>query len=361
MSAWENLQYFDYELPESRISQVPRMPRDSARLLVAKTSGEELEVHHERVSEIVKHFVAGDVLVLNNTKVRHARLFLQKPTGGNVEVLLLNPELNPELAKGKNLWRALVKPSKRVAEGTELFDPDGNRHSELDSESTNPVLRVLGGDDQTRLVEILDTDAVKQLGQLPLPPYITEKLDDPNRYQTVYADQVGSAAAPTAGLHLTKELLTQLQELGVEILEVELEVGIGTFRPITSDDINDHSMHSERYNIPNTVVEVLNKAKAQGRRITAVGTTVVRTLESFGVTGELAGDTQLYIKRGFEWQLVDRLMTNFHVPKSSLLVMVDAFVGERWKQIYQEALSFESDDPYRMLSLGDAMLLERKH
>ena len=252
MSDWQDLDYFDYELPESRISQIPRMPRDSARLLVDQAQ----EIEHTRVSELCKYFKAGDVLVLNNTKVRHARLFLEKSTGGKVEVLLLSPVG----VAGENRWRALVKPSKRVPEGTELFASGtadrhpgtADRHPGLDpgSPEAEPVLCVQGGDEQSRFIDILDSGAVTELGQVPLPPYISEQLDDPSRYQTVYAQQIGSAAAPTAGLHLTDTLLQDLRDMGVEIHEVELEVGIGTFRPIAVDDVNDHAMHCLLYTSP---------------------------------------------------------------------------------------------------------------
>ncbi|MEM7271718.1 MAG: tRNA preQ1(34) S-adenosylmethionine ribosyltransferase-isomerase QueA [Actinomycetota bacterium] len=323
---------FDYELPPERIAQTPIEPRDRARMLVALDPDRAPE--HPTVAELDRVLKPGDLLVVNDTRVLAARLNLHKPTGGAVEVLLLEP------TGEHNRWHALVRPGKRVAPGTVLLD-DGRPMVTVGA-------RLSGG---RRVVEV-DPDAMTIAGQVPLPPYITEQLDDPDRYQTVYARTPGSVAAPTAGLHLTDGLLARLADRGVELARVELRVGLGTFRPITAETVTDHEMHAERYAVDD---ETWTRVRA-ARRVVAVGTTVVRTLESVAATGELAGETSLYIRRGFDWRVVDVLLTNFHVPRSSLLVMVDAFVGDRWRDLYRIALA----DDYRFLSFGDCMLLGRE-
>lgn len=323
---------FDYELPQAAIAQTPIEPRDRARILIAAAGAAAYE--HRTVAELDQILQPGDLVVVNDTKVLPARLHLNKPTGGAVEVLLLEP------TGEHGRWQALVKPGKRVAPGTVL---------ELDG---RPVATV--GDrlsDGRRLVEITP-ELMDSAGEIPLPPYITEPLADPDRYQTVFARTPGSVAAPTAGLHLTDGLLERLAARGIETAKVELRVGLGTFRPITVDDIADHDMHSESYAVDEETWDRIRSAE----RVVAVGTTVVRTLESAAATGRLAGDTSLFIRRGFDWQVVDVLLTNFHVPRSSLLVLVDAFVGDRWRDIYTTALA----EGYRFLSFGDCMLLERE-
>lgn len=321
---------FDYELPSTAIAQTPIEPRDAARLLVAPKGAAS---SHRRVAELPDLLRSGDLLVVNDTKVFAARLNLRKPTGGAVEVLLLEQSAVP------GRWEALVRPGKRVAPGTTL---------ELDGRPLVTVGEVLDGG--RRSVEVA-AEAVEAAGEIPLPPYIDEPLGDPDRYQTVFARRDGSVAAPTAGLHLTDEVLTALGDRGIGVARIELRVGLGTFRPITVDRIADHQMHGEAY-----AVEPDTWAAIEGaERVVAVGTTVVRTLESVAASGRLADRTELFIRRGFDWQVVDVLLTNFHVPRSSLLVLVDAFVGDRWRDIYTEAL----DDGYRFLSFGDAMLLER--
>ncbi|MGB5756754.1 MAG: tRNA preQ1(34) S-adenosylmethionine ribosyltransferase-isomerase QueA [Acidimicrobiales bacterium] len=330
---------FDYELPESSIAQRPIEPRDSARLLVATRSDDDVvgeagaRLSHRRVADLDRILRPGDLLVVNDTKVLAARLKLRKRTGGAVEVLLLEP------TGEHGRWQALVRPGKRVAPGTQL---------ELDGRVLATVGAVLS--DGRRLVDIAP-EAVDIAGQIPLPPYIHEPLADAERYQTVFARRPGSVAAPTAGLHLTDELLGRLDQRGIEVAKVELRVGLGTFRPITTELIEDHDMHAEHYSVD---AEVWRRVQAADR-VVAVGTTVVRTLESVARTGRLEGDTSLFIRRGFRWQVVDLLLTNFHVPRSSLLVLVDAFIGPRWRSIYREAL----DNGYRFLSFGDCMLLER--
>ncbi len=327
---------FDYELPEALIGQVPTEPRDAARLLDARDAAPV----HRHVRDLPDLLQPGDLLVVNDTKVLPARFHLVKPTGGAVEVLLLEPT-------GRHLeWRALVKPGKRLHVGTTLSTPPTANRSSRD------VLTIVDQlDDGRRVVELIDHEVLDELGTVPLPPYITAPLGDPDRYQTVYAQEPGSVAAPTAGLHLTDTVLDRLAERGVGLARVELRVGLGTFRPITTDSVLDHDMHAERYRIEPAVWDQIRSAK----RVIAVGTTTVRTLESAASTGQLEGETRLFIHRGFDWKVVDLLMTNFHVPRSSLLVMIDAFVGPRWRQLYEDAVH----EQYRFLSFGDAMLLQR--
>ena len=323
------LEAFDYDLPESSIGQVPAEPRDSARLLI---DGD--PIRHATVADLPSELRSGDLVVVNDTRVLPARFHLHKPTGGAIEVLLLEPTGH------HREWRALVRPGKRLRVGTEL---------ELDGE---PVMQIVDHlDDGRRVVRLLADDLVERAGEVPLPPYITTPLADPERYQTVYANDPGSVAAPTAGLHLTAGVFEALAAKGIEVVTVDLRVGLGTFRPISTDSVLDHEMHSETYRIS---PEVWAKVQA-AERVVAVGTTSVRTLESAAATGQLQGSTNLFIHRGFDWQVVDVLLTNFHVPRSSLLVMIDALVGDRWRTVYETALR----EDYRMLSFGDAMLLHR--
>ncbi len=328
---------FDYPLPDEAIAQTPVEPRDSARLLVALEQGADGAVEHRTVAELDQLLRPGDLLVVNDTRVLAARLNLYKVTGGAVEVLLLEP--TGDQVGTASRWQALVRPGKRVPPGTVL---------ELDGVAMATVGEALG--DGRRIVDI-EPAAIDAAGQVPLPPYITESLADPERYQTVFANRLGSVAAPTAGLHLTEDLLARLQAAGVGVERVELRVGLGTFRPITADLVEEHDMHAEQYSVTPEAWQRIQAAE----RVVAVGTTVVRTLESVAKLGRLEGDTSLFIRRGFDWQVVDVLMTNFHVPRSSLLVLVDAFVGPRWRELYELALS----ERYRFLSFGDAMLLGR--
>ncbi len=326
----ERAEAFDYELPESAVAQHPVEPRDSARLLVAAPGH---QVEHRTVAELDRILRPGDLVVVNDTKVLAARLQLRKETGGAVEVLLLEPTGRP------GQWHALVRPGRRVAAGTVLFH---------DGTAMATVGEVLSGG--RRLVD-LAADAVDVAGEVPLPPYIHEPLADPDRYQTVFARRLGSVAAPTAGLHLTDELLDRLAERGIGVERVDLRVGLGTFRPITVERVADHHMHAERYAVTAGAWRRIQEAD----RVVAIGTTVVRTLESVAATGLLEDDTSLFIRRGFDWRVVDVLLTNFHVPRSSLLVLVDAFIGDRWRELYRVALA----EGYRFLSFGDAMLVER--
>ena len=326
----------DYELPEHRIAQQPVEPRDAARLLVDRGPGRAPD--HRQVADLPSLLGPGDVMVVNDTRVLRARLRLQKATGGAVEVLLLEATVDG--------WEALVRPSRKVPPGTEL----------LVAGSEAPLVRVdddLGGG--RRRVRLLaggdDLEVLERHGDVPLPPYVRERLADPERYQTVYAARPGSVAAPTAGLHLTPAVLDGCRDAGVEIHRVELGVGLGTFRPIAVDRVEDHEMHEERYVVPETTLAACRRA----RRVLAVGTTSVRALESAAATGRLEGRTDLFIHGDHPWRIVDLLLTNFHVPRSSLLAMIDAFVGPRWRDLYAEALAGD----YRFLSFGDAMVLRR--
>ena len=332
---------FDYELPEGAIAQEPLARRDDARLLVDRGPGRSPE--HRQVRDLADLLEPGDLLVLNTTKVLPARLPLVKETGGAGEVLLLD-------RLDAVTWEALVRPGRRLPSGTRLT-PAG------DSALVVTVGEHLG-DGRRRVVleyggDVLD--ALERFGEMPLPPYITAPLAVADRYQTVYAERPASAAAPTAGLHFTPELLARCTERGIARADVELVVGLATFRPIAVDAVEDHVMHAESYRVPQATIDACRTTRATGGRVVAVGTTAVRALESAAATGALEGRTDLYIRRPYEWRVVDVLLTNFHLPRSSLLVMIDAFVGERWRDLYAAAL----DDDYRFLSFGDAMLLRR--
>ncbi len=327
---------FDYELPPSAIAQQPVEPRDAARLLVDAGAG--AEPGHRHVRDLPELLGPGDLLVLNDTRVLPARLTLRKPTGGHVEVLLLE-------RLDDDTWEALVRPSRRVAAGVRLRAGVGPDDGEVELVE---VGRALG--EGRRTVRLLRPEAeVLAAGEVPLPPYIHERLTDPERYQTVYNRRAASVAAPTAGLHLTQDVLDRCVERGAAIATVDLAVGLGTFRPITASDVADHRVHTEHYRVP---AETMAACRA-ATRVVAVGTTTVRALESAAVTGALEGPTDLYIRRGHRFQVVGGLLTNFHVPRSSLLVMIDAFVGERWRLLYETALA----SGYRFLSFGDAMFL----
>jgi S-adenosylmethionine:tRNA ribosyltransferase-isomerase len=328
---------FDYDLPPERIAQTPIEPRDAARLLVDRGSA---PPEHRHVRELPDLLRDGDLLVLNETRVIPARLRLRRSTGGAAEVLLLEPR-----DAARRRWEALVRPGGKLAVGEEL------------TVEGIPLVRMgertAAGD--TFEVELLgDTDPLDMLdvhGEMPLPPYIGSRLDDPDRYQTVFAREPGSAAAPTAGLHFTAELFDRLAAIGVQTATVELVVGLDTFQPISTDDPLDHPMHTERYRVPESTMAACHDAG----RVVAVGTTAVRALESAAARRQLAGRTDLFIHRGFDWQVVDLLLTNFHLPRTTLLMMIDAFVGPRWRHLYDVALASD----YRFLSFGDAMLLDR--
>ena len=323
-----------YELPDAAIAQQPAEPRDSSRLLIDRGSAAPPE--HRLTRDLPDLLGPGDVLVVNDSRVMAARLQLRKATGGRVEVLLLEPG-------DDGWWGALVRPGRRVPPGTELWF------------GGQPVLEVgeRVGDDGRRWVRLIgDPEALMdRAGEVPLPPYITGELADIERYQTVYANRPVSAAAPTAGLHLTPAVLDRCRAAGAAVCHLELAVGTATFTPVTAHDLDDHLMHTERYRIP----EATLAACVQAERVVAVGTTVVRALEAAAATGSSCGPTDLFIRPGHRFAAVDALLTNFHLPRSSLLALLAAFIGPRWRDLYATALA----EGYRFLSLGDAMFCPR--
>ena len=331
-----NLSDIDYELPEKLIAQHPVEPRDSARLLVATDPS---QVEHKHVTDLVDFLEAGDVMVVNDTRVLPARLALHRKTGGAAEVLLLE-----QRSSDFRLWEALVKPASKIKQD-EVLEYFGKRVVRVGP-------RTEAGD--TFVIEILDEnpmELLQRIGAMPLPPYIRSTLTDLERYQTVYARRMASAAAPTAGLHFTPELMARIIAKGVVVETVELVVGLDTFKPISTDDPLDHLIHSEFYSVDQRVMDACKEAK----RVIAIGTTATRALESVAATGQLTGRTSLFITPGFQWKVVDMMLTNFHLPKTSLLLMIESFIGTRWRDIYSEAIS----EQYRFLSFGDAMLLAR--
>lgn len=349
---------YDYLLPPELIAQNPVVPRDSSRLLVVNspTTGNTTAPLHQIFRDLPEILRPGDLLVMNNTKVIPARLYGQKSTGAEVEVLLLEE-------RQYNCWLALVKPGKRFKRGSKIIFPCRG----LENNSSTPALTatVLDNDAPTggrllqfdvpegkSLVEVLDT-----FGEIPLPPYITTTQAADEQYQTVYAQQPGAIAAPTAGLHFTPELLEKLRDHDINQAFVTLHVGVGTFRPVEVEDVTTHEMHEEWIEVPAATVEQIRATKAAGGRIIAVGTTVVRTLEGAAQSGELqpfCGKTNLFIYPGYQWRVVDGLITNFHLPRSSLLMLVSALIGrQRLLKIYQEAIA----NQYRFYSFGDAMLI----
>jgi len=334
---------FYYRLPEELIAQTPAEPRDSSKLLVYnRTSG---SVEHRIFRDITEYLRAGDVLVVNNTKVLPARLYAHTEHGGAVEVLLLK-RLN------KDEWEVLVKPGKKCTVGKRLV---------ISEELSLTVTGIT--DSGERIVKFLYDgvfeEIIGRIGTMPLPPYIKAKLEDKNRYQTVYAKTDGSAAAPTAGLHFTPELLQKIRDMGVEIAEVLLHVGLGTFRPVKEDIITDHKMHSEYYEVSVQAAEIINRAKRENRRIIAVGTTSVRTLESVadenGFVKACNGNTEIFIYPPYKFRCVDALITNFHLPESTLIMLVAAMTGrEKILSLYETAVN----EKYRFFSFGDAMFIE---
>jgi S-adenosylmethionine:tRNA ribosyltransferase-isomerase len=328
---------FDYDLPETAIAQTPLEPRDAARLLIDQGPGG--APTHGHITDLPSLLGPGDVVVLNTTRVLPARLLATKPTGGAVEVLLLEPRDGDE-----RTWLALVRPSRKVAPGTSVV---------VGTELRLVIEDDLGEGQREVLLDVAPGASVLDLlarhGEVPLPPYITAPLTDPERYQTTYAIQPGSVAAPTAGLHLTPSTLAAIEAAGAQIAEVELVVGLGTFRPINVDQVEDHQMHAERYRVPASTMAACEGAD----RVVAIGTTTVRALESVAATGALEGRTDLFVHGDRPFAVVDALLTNFHQPRSSLLVLIDAFVGPRWRVLYDEALR----TGYRFLSFGDAMFL----
>ena len=331
---------FDYDLPSELIAQTPIEPRDAARLLVDQGANGML---HRQIKNLNEFCQPGDVIVVNDTKVMPARLRLRRKSGGSAEVLLLEQNKT-----SPSSWEALVRPAKRLKLGEILFANDNSEivRIGLRTDAGDTFEVELSGQTQSEIEELL-----LRYGEMPLPPYITERLDQPDRYQTVYANRPTSAAAPTAGLHFTPKLLDELGQLGVKMLSVELTVGLDTFAPVTEANPLDHPMHSEHYRVSQDTLDECKNAN----RVIAVGTTATRALESAATSGLLTGRTKMFISRGYEFKVVDMLLTNFHMPRTTLLMMIEAFVGPRWREIYATAIA----ERYRMLSFGDAMLLDR--
>ena len=334
---------FNYELPEELIAQVPLEKRDKSRLMVLDREKQTIE--HKTFKDIIDYLEPGDCLVRNNTKVIPARIYGKKETGAHVEFLLLN---NIE----GDIWESIVRPGNKLHVGTKVIFGDGLL--------TADILEIMPGG--TRKVEFhykgIFNEILDKIGLMPLPPYIHEELKDNDRYQTVYAKYEGSAAAPTAGLHFTPELLQKIQDKGVKIANVTLHVGIGTFRPVKEDEVEKHQMHSEHYYIKKEDVEKINQTKKEGKRVIAVGTTSCRVLETIadenGMVKETEGDTQIFIYPGYKFKCLDGLITNFHLPQSTLLMLVSALAGKDYiMKAYNEAVK----EKYRFFSFGDAMFI----
>ena len=332
-----------YDLPQELIAQTPVEPRDSSRLLIYNKANKTIE--HKKFYDIIDYLHAGDVLVVNNTKVLPARIYGRKEgSGGKIEFLLLK---RLDLTR----WEVILKPG-RIAKVGAVFEFSPNLKARIESI----------GEDGSRIAEFIYDgvfeSVLAEVGEMPLPPYIKEKLSDKSRYNTVYSKVDGSAAAPTAGLHFTKELIEKVKEKGVEIVEVLLHVGLGTFRPVKAEDVTQHHMHSEYYAVSQNAAESINKAKAEGRRIICVGTTSVRTLESAadenGRLKECSGNTEIFIYPPYKFKVADCLITNFHLPESTLIMLVSALCGrEEILEVYKTAVS----EGYRFFSFGDAMLI----
>ena len=340
-----NVKDYDYDLPEELIAQDPLEDRSSSRLMVLdRQTG---DVEHRHFTDILEYLHPGDCLVINNTKVIPARLFgVKEDTQEKIEVLLLKRKEN-------DIWETLVKPGKKAKPGTKLVFGDGLLTAE--------VVDVV--EEGNRLIQFhydgIFEEILDQLGQMPLPPYITHQLKDKNRYQTVYAKYDGSAAAPTAGLHFTKELLQKVKDMGVDIAEVTLHVGLGTFRPVKVENVLDHHMHSEFYMVSQEAADKINRAKESGHRVIAVGTTSTRTLEAAadenGRLHETSGWTEIFIYPGYQFKVIDALITNFHLPQSTLVMLVSALAGrEHVLHAYEIAVK----EKYRFFSFGDAMLIK---
>lgn len=336
---------FFYTLPENLIAQTPIEPRNHSRLMkIDRNSGEIKHSHFYNLCDFLKK---GDLLVLNDSRVLPARLYGQKTgTGSFIEFLLLEQ-------KGNMLWEIICRPGKKAKLGTTFSFGDGKLFAEVVEvlESGNRIVKFSCEKDFFTVLE--------EIGQMPLPPYITEKLQDSERYQTVYSKEVGSSAAPTAGLHFTKQMLDELKALGIDIGYVTLHVGLGTFRPVKAEEITDHHMHSEHYSLPEETAKKINQTKANGGRVIAVGTTSCRTLESAatlvgGVLEQKEGYTDIFIYPGYEFKVIDGLLTNFHLPESTLIMLVSAFSGyDNTMHAYDEAVK----EQYRFFSFGDAMLI----
>lgn len=334
------LSEFDYKLPPELIAQTPVRKRDTSRLLVLHRDTGQIE--HKRFYNLPEYIQPSDILVMNDTRVSALRLIGSKPTGAKVEVLLLR-EVGP------NLWEALVKPGRRVPPGAKLLFGEENLSAHVVARTEHGGRILYFGDSSTSRYTI------RRLGTTPLPPYVHTELSNPNRYQTVYSTQPGSAAAPTAGLHFTKQLIAQLKAKGVNIVFITLDIGIATFRPVQTQNIEDHVMHEERISVSQEAVDAINSAEG---RIIAIGTTTVRALETAAIAPRTIvssqGPTSLFIKPGYQFKIVDALVTNFHMPKSTLLMLVAAFASrDAIIGAYEEAIRLR----YRFLSFGDAMLI----
>ena len=345
MTEGMNVKDYDYDLPEELIAQDPLEDRSSSRLMVLdRQTG---DVEHRHFTDILEYLHPGDCLVINNTKVIPARLFgVKEDTQAKIEVLLLKRKEN-------DIWETLVKPGKKAKPGTKLVFGDGLLTAE--------VVDVV--EEGNRLIQFhydgIFEEILDQLGQMPLPPYITHQLKDKNRYQTVYAKYDGSAAAPTAGLHFTKELLQKVKDMGVDIAEVTLHVGLGTFRPVKVENVLDHHMHSEFYMVSQEAADKINRAKESGHRVIAVGTTSTRTLEAAadenGRLHETSGWTEIFIYPGYQFKVIDALITNFHLPQSTLVMLVSALAG-REHVLHADEIAVK--ERYRFFSFGDAMLIQ---
>ena len=337
---------FDFYLPENLIAQTPLKERDSSKLMILdKNTG---EIKHEIFHNIINYLNEGDVLVLNDTKVIPARLIgIKEETNATIEVLLLR-NINDDN------WECLVKPAKRVHIGTVISFGDGKLKAKCTDVLEDGIRHF------TLIYDGILYNVLDELGSMPLPPYIHKKLKDKDRYQTVYAKNIGSAAAPTAGLHFTKELLNDIKNKGITICYITLHVGLGTFRPVNVTDVKTHKMHSEYYVVSKEVADILNKAKKEGKRIISVGTTSTRTLETviskYGKFVPCSGDTDIFIYPGYEFKAIDGLITNFHLPKSTLIMLVSAFSS---REIILNAYKIAVDNNYRFFSFGDAMFIKK--
>lgn len=334
---------FDYNLPEELIAQTPIEKRDFSRLMVVNRNTKEIE--HKHFYDLIDYLNEGDTLVLNNSRVFHARLFgIKEETGAKIETFVLKPLSN-------NMFEVMIKPAKRLKNGT-IVKFDDNLSMQVVEKYDEGLAKVkfFGCDDVFSYID--------KIGTVPLPPYIKEKLDDDDRYQTVYSKDKGSAAAPTAGLHFTKELLEKIKDKGINVCYVTLHVGLGTFRPVKEDDISNHKMHSEFFIISEETAKIINDTKKRGKDIFAVGTTTVRTLEScyqkYGDIRPVSMNTDIFIYPGYEFKVIDHLITNFHLPKSTLLMLISAFYNkDDILKAYEEAIK----ERYRFFSFGDAMLI----
>ncbi|HLQ75401.1 MAG TPA: tRNA preQ1(34) S-adenosylmethionine ribosyltransferase-isomerase QueA [Alloiococcus sp.] len=337
---------FDFELPEELIAQTPLSDRSKSKMMIVDSKNNKLEDTY--FESIIDELNKGDALVMNNTRVLPARLHgHKKDTGGHLEVLLLKNNEGDQ-------WETLMKPAKKAKIGTVISFGDGRLEAKVVDKKKH------GG----RIIEFsydgIFFEILESLGEMPLPPYITEKLDDPDRYQTVYAKENGSAAAPTAGLHFTPEILKKIEDKGVKLVYLTLHVGLGTFRPVSVDHLEDHTMHSEFYQLSKEAADTLNEVKEQGNKVVAVGTTSIRTLETIGKANdgkliETSGWTDIFITPGYKFSVVDAFLTNFHLPKSTLIMLVSAFAGREFiLEAYQHAVKKR----YRFFSFGDAMFVK---